>query len=89
MTKKEAAALTEELKKTRERAREIAGLLRGPAPDNEAIAYLRAADGPRKGKDIADALGKTHASTVRLLSAAVAAGKAIRVGVGEYQAVSP
>lgn len=88
LTRKAADALREELSKCRERAREIRAML-DPAPDSEELIYLRNARGPCKGSEIAKALGKrnTHVSTQ--LSKAVKAGKAVRCGVGEFQAVSP
>ena len=88
MTKKEEAALRDELVRCRNRAREIRALL-DPTPESEALLYLRNARGPCKGSEIATAIGKrnTHVSTQ--LSKAVKEGKAKRVGVGEYQAVSP
>jgi hypothetical protein len=86
MTKKERAELLAELAQCRTRAREIRALLT-PAKESEVMAYLKS-KGTCKGVDISTALGKNHSHVVAALSRAVTEGKAKRVGVGEYQAVT-
>ena len=87
MTKKEEQALREELARCRGRALEIVTLLN--PREGEALRYLRTVKGPARGKDIAAAIGKRQTHVVTELSAAIKAGHAKRVGIGEYEAVAP
>ena len=87
MTKKEEAALQAELAACRNRGRAIKALLI-PRPESEALVYLRGAKGPVKGAAIAAALGKARSHVSTDLGRAVKEGKAIRCGVGEFQAVT-